>query len=1186
MVLQGVGLRADTDIIVTWTTHQGAKQTDVLRPTNASADGTTAQLDIPAHYNGVLDLRVLGSASRPELQIVPTVRAVDLQNWSDRIVLIGSGYIEGASTYAFTGSSFADTLIDAADANEVVNVWYDYGQNNSVYLRRSAINTHGFGSVTVTTAGGTSAPAEVNFVRLDLGTNKALGDVAVDRTTGALWALDYNRPYELHRIDPGNGRIVQTIVAPVLTAGEDYAYNYAGLQVAPTAFKLGTTDVPAGSLLLFNGYGVPDGGVAAIDAATGAVIATLRLQKNVDLTAGVHDQATGHLWVTSHPSNALKEIDPTSGATLATVALPSGVNVQTHAGLATDPVSGNFWVASSNVGAMLHEIKRDGTLVRSVYAGWQTYNEGEAAGLAFDTDGTLLVASTTGVVYKIDVNRDWAATPSATLTQVVATARDGTPANAGQASANAGDVIELRGTNFNTSTSVLFNTRDDGGSTKVVAINPLLISPDGTKLQVRVPTAATTSEIKVVNRGLQNLGFTNWGGQWTDSIYRKVQVSFTAEASTSNVRFTDAGLEDLADESWGLDNVVVRAANGTVVFRDDFETEAQAAWSNTTVDKSNNTFTAFSGRFGNAAQTLSLSGLTAGETYTVEFDLYVIDSWEGKNINPLYGPDTFKVVVDGQERFSEVFANHGENGEQTFRASAGVPLQIVPKLDWVSAGRPGEDAWGFHLDGSGFQEAATTVTIGGVSTVDIHSEEAPDTQNTNSRIWFVSPRTLDGPIRVTTAGGYDEIAGYDYGAQPVTMFTGITTAALAGAALDASKPSTLTGQNITLTGQGFTGNTLVQFQGIDDTGRVGTLTRTGSASGDGRTLTVTVPALARTGPVTVLGSNTWHDLQIVPLVRSVGGTIESGKTIVLETTGVSQDDVVITIGGRTVGSFSKRITVDSDGANTLDQQLITLVVPNGIANTDIQVSTAGGTSVLRSGVEIQTLAPLASAQDVADTMATATDLGALADQRLSLKATVGETAANDVDLYKVMLEGGTALRVVFAPGTTLHACLRVFDAKGTQVWALQPWAGNNNEYTFDVPTTGTYYLGVSGIFNTDYNPGTTNSGRNSYTGDYTLNLEAQRWGTIRLTAIEGTATSGTPATPALASANVGQTITLMANNLVAADRVVFTTIDANGNLGETVVTPKAIDVASGTIRVDVPQQATTGRVRLERDRAG
>ena len=621
VVLQGVGLRADTDIIVTWTTHQGAKQTDVLRPANASADGTTAQLDIPAHYNGVLDLRVLGSASRPELQIVPTVRAVDLQNWSDRIVLIGSGYIEGASTYTFTGSSFADTLIDAADANEVVNVWYDYGQNNSVYLRRSAINAHGFGSVTVTTEGGTSAPAEVNFVRVDLGTNKALGDVAVDRTTGALWALDYNRPYELHRIDPGNGRIVQTIVAPVLTAGEDYAYNHAGLQVVDSAFKLGTTDVPAGSLLLFNGYGAPDGGVAAIDAATGAVIATLRLQENVDLTAGVHDQATGHLWVTSHSSNALKEIDPTSGATLATVALPSGVNVQTHAGLAIDPVSGNFWVDSSNVGAMLHEIKRDGTLVRSVYAGWQTYNEGEAAGLAFDTDGTLLVASTTGVVYKIDVNRDWAATPSATLTQVVATARDGTPANAGQASANVGDVIELRGTNFNTSTSVLFNTRDDGGSTKVVAINPLLISPDGTKLQVRVPTAATTSEIKVVNRGLQNLGFTNWGGQWTDSIYRKVQVSFTAEASTSNVRFTDAVLEDLANESWGLDNVVVRAANGTVVFQDDFETEAQAAWSNTTVDKSNNTFTAFSGRFGNAAQTFSLSGLTHGETYTVEFDL-------------------------------------------------------------------------------------------------------------------------------------------------------------------------------------------------------------------------------------------------------------------------------------------------------------------------------------------------------------------------------------------------------------------------------------------------------------------------------------------------------------------------------------------------------------------------------------
>ena len=110
-------------------------------------------------------------------------------------------------------------------------------------------------------------------------------------------------------------------------------------------------------------------------------------------------------------------------------------------------------------------------------------------------------------------------------------------ADAAQASANVGEVIELRGANFNTSTSVLFRTRDAAGTTSVVAVDPLLISPDGSRLQVRVPDLATTGDVRVVNRGLQNLGFFDWGPygdpNWADSIYRQVTVSFTAQPDGS-----------------------------------------------------------------------------------------------------------------------------------------------------------------------------------------------------------------------------------------------------------------------------------------------------------------------------------------------------------------------------------------------------------------------------------------------------------------------------------------------------------------------------------------------------------------------------------------------------------------------------------------------------------------------------
>ena len=46
----------------------------------------------------------------------------------------------------------------------------------------------------------------------------------------------------------------------------------------------------------------------------------------------------------------------------------------------------------------------------------------------------------------------------------------------------------------------------------------------------------------------------------------------------------------------------------------------------------------------------------------------------------------------------------------------------------------------------------------------------------------------------------------------------------------------------------------MQFTGEDDGGVTGTLTRTGTASSDGTSLTVTVPALAKSGPVRLAGS--------------------------------------------------------------------------------------------------------------------------------------------------------------------------------------------------------------------------------------------------------------------------------------------------------------------------------------------
>ncbi|MBL8350808.1 MAG: hypothetical protein JNL87_10870, partial [Burkholderiaceae bacterium] len=180
--------------------------------------------------------------------------------------------------------------------------------------------------------------------------------------------------------------------------GTPYTYNHAGLQVVPSAFTLGTTAVPAGSRLVFNGYANPDR-IVAVDPADGSVIASLALAGNYDLTAGLYDATSGHLFITDN-SSVMREIDPLNGAQVgANIALP--INVQSWAGIAIDPLSGNFWIGSSGGGARLVEIRRDGSEVRRIDTVSQGLDQGEISGLAFAPDGKLWVASTQGVIYRI-----------------------------------------------------------------------------------------------------------------------------------------------------------------------------------------------------------------------------------------------------------------------------------------------------------------------------------------------------------------------------------------------------------------------------------------------------------------------------------------------------------------------------------------------------------------------------------------------------------------------------------------------------------------------------------------------------------------------------------------------------------------------------------------------------------------
>ncbi|SEF48157.1 Ig-like domain (group 3) [Nitrosospira multiformis ATCC 25196] len=1216
VTLQGTGLSTATDVLLRWTDVNGDARMTRLSPTSAAADGSSATLVIPEYANGVASLQVFGSASQPLLQIVPKLTGFDVQ--SGALYLYGSGFVEGASSYGFAGATVADSRVNGG-----VDVYYNTDQNGRAYLDNSTLPRHGLGGLTVTTAGGTSAALDLNLLRpgSDTGAIGLLGDVAVDPVTGALWVSDNSNPGHILRIDEASGAILQTITLTD-AFGAPYAFSLAGLQVLGEAINLNGTNVPQGSLLLFNGYASPDR-VVAVNAANGAVIASLTLGQNYDLAAGVFDAASGHLFVTDarNSGNRIVEINAATGAEIASFAVP--FTTYSYAGLTIDPVTGNLWLGTYSAAATLVEFTRTGTEVRRIDLASQGVNDSEISGLAFAPDGSLRVASSNGVVYRIDPAHD-DAVQRATLTQVLASATDGVAAQSGVAAANIGQIIELRGTNFGAGTQVLFNTRDSNGNTSIVAIKPLAINDAGTRLQVLVPDLAATGEVKVVNTGASNLGFTSYN----DAIYRNVTTTFTANSSTAVLRFADGGLQDINDESWGIDNVVVKQGS-TTVFADTFEGGAKANWSNQITNRNAlGTFSEFSGRFGNASQVLNLSGLTAGQTYTLSFDLYALDSWEGSH--PTAGPDLIQITADGQQIFRETFANYYPDAQsvQTYGASSGIRLQIVPTLSGLS-GRPGSDN-AFNLIGSGFMEGTSTVTIGGrvftgaaVNGVDVSGTR-------NDTLGVIAPRTLDGAIRVTTEGGYAEIAGSAFGTQPTVLFTGLTASANSGTVADATKASANTGQTITLTGQAFTAQTLVQFTGIDDSGALGTITRTGTPGSGGTSLSIEVPALARTGKVTVLGSNAGFDLQIVPTLKSLGGSLAPGSTVVLEGTGLVGSELTVQIDGRATGSFNVRTVFEGLGSSSADQQLLTLTVPTGVTTGIITVSTRGGTASL-AGRNLSGISAIAGSGTPASSGIASANTG----QTITLQGS-GLQGSDRVVFTTIDSSGRLAERAIVpasvaADGNSMTVVVPVDATTGT----LRLARDSSGVLLQIVPTLGDISASLNSIYNGGFltlsgsgfaegaiavlfggqrlNDSSRNTGPDVYQGyvdgktalgygeNTTLNLivptnvptgpiqVATIGGTsaafgLSITGITASADSGTPANSTQASAVPGQTIKLQGSGLDASTDVVFETVDNNGNRSQLIVRPATVNAGGTEIQVAVPLNAVTGTVRVVGDR--
>lgn len=116
------------------------------------------------------------------------------------------------------------------------------------------------------------------------------------------------------------------------------------------------------------------------------------------------------------------------------------------------------------------------------------------------------------------------------------------------------------------------------------------------------------------------------------------------------------------------------------VYFSDFESGADGRWSTTATDNTVAAFSRFLGRFNNGGTILTLD-TQPGQVHWLEFDLMVLDSWEGSG--PANGPDFFNVDIAGTRAFQHTFDNQG--GGQSYPKAPDVGGQNFGWSSWNDA---------------------------------------------------------------------------------------------------------------------------------------------------------------------------------------------------------------------------------------------------------------------------------------------------------------------------------------------------------------------------------------------------------------------------------------------------------------------------------------------------------------------
>jgi hypothetical protein len=1142
LILTGSNFLSTDRIIFLISDTNGTLFEQTLTPTSI----TETEIEVAVPENAVTGtVRLQRETTGLLLQIVPVItdldQGVNASYHNGSLTLSGSGFADGGMTIDFGGQP----LVDPSGSSSVVDV-FNFGNNETNVTVPNGVP---YGPITVSTLGGTSAAFGLTLDRIvdGVATSGTPAD-AMQASANPGQVLDL----EGSGLDPSTDVVFRTI-------------DQSGVQretvVRPTAVT-------------------PDGTRMSIVVPAEAMAGTLSIvgdQNNAEIPLQIVPVLSG-LNVTSVSGSNFS-------ATLSGRGFIEGNGTEyTLGGVTFTDDTTSINVFTNNTGVNFSNLPFGDDLFGAATV---TTAGGTSAPLAFDFSGIDSVALS------------------------------GTPADAGKASANAGEAITIVGTGLTTASDFVGRYLDNSGNEQFLLLNPITANLAGTEativvpeyfngvfeiarfgssekhlLQI-VPTIESITGSGGASGQILGSGFVEGGG----SVYKSGDGTEVVDddVSSSPIDVTSSSGQNrrvnLALPAGGVDGFTVTTAGGTSAAFVADVTPQPAVLNGITSVAYDGTPTDAGEASAHVGQVIEITGTNLTRATQVVFPTR--DNEGNESIEAV----TVLGVSDDGMRAQVIVPDLATTDElMVLDGTGSALLQVVPLITGLSgSGRPGgatspfpfsSNSFTFDLVGSGFMEGASTITIGGTVIEDLFTNLSVNdvTGTRNSSYRMEVPLAVEGPITIATAGGSFT---YDLPLASSTVFStfeGIDTTAAAGTSANVGIASANAGQTIRLVGQGLSSSTLVQFEAVDDQGIAGVITRTGTASFAGTTLDMVVPTLAKTGTIRVLGAADTHQLQVVPVVRSIGGTIAEGETLLIDGSGFVEGEVTVNIDGQAATVVNSIAVADSIGSNRLAQQLLEVTLPAGVNDaSSVVVTTSGGTFTITRQAPM-VLADLAPVTDPADTIAMALAVDLPTNNQQSITGRIGEvgsmSSTRDVDLYEIVLNAGDQLTADIGTGFTL----RLFNDLGELV---SPASSTGAQWTWQIDDGGTYYLGVSRGTLGSYNPTMANSmNRSESPGDYVLGVERSvaAAGTHRLDSIGATTVSGTPRVIGVASANSGQTITLSGTGFLPGDRVVFLVDDTNGTVFEQTLTPTSI--TETVVEVVVPNNAVTGTVRLQRETTG